>query len=238
MVEGPVLIGEALAAGISLRDVFFVPGDPVTDAIAERCAARGARVLAVGDVVLRAIADATAPRSVVAVADAPAFTLDALPDAADLVLVLAQLRDPGNAGTLVRTAAAAGAGCVVFSHGSVDPFGPKTVRASAGGAFKVPIARAVELPSAVAELREKGFRCIAAEGSGSTTIYEVDLTGKVAVLVGNEAWGLSDTAAGVVDDVVRIPMAEGVESLNAATAGAIFLFESVRQRRLSSRPHG
>ncbi len=233
-----MVIAEALDAGINLRDVFVVPGDSETEAIASRCAGSGVRVLEVGDGVLKAIADAASPQGIVAVADAPAFSLDQLPDTADLVLVLAQVRDPGNAGTLVRTAAAAGAACVAFSGGSVDPFGPKTVRASAGALFKVPIASSGELGETLDALRDEGFRCVAAEAGRDRTIYELDLAAKTAIVVGNEAWGFEDAPAELLDDVASIPMTDEIESLNVAAAGAIFLFEAVRQRRLSSAPNG
>lgn len=233
-----MVIAEALDAGITLRDLFVVPGDAETDAIASRCAESGVRVLEVGDGVLKAVADAATPQGVVAIADTPVFSLDELPDAADLVLVLAQVRDPGNAGTLVRTAAAAGAACVAFSAGSVDPFGPKTVRASAGAVFKVPIASSRDLGEALDGLRGKGFRSVAAEAGRTRTIYDLDLAAKTAIVVGNEAWGFEDAPAELLDDVASIPMTDAVESLNVAAAGAVFLFEALRQRRLSSAPNG
>lgn len=232
------MISEALDGDIGLRDVFFDPDDRAAVALAERCAAAGARVLEVGDNVMRAIADAATPQGIVAVAELPPFTLDDLDDAADLVLVLAQVRDPGNAGTMMRTAAAAGAACAVFTEGSVDPFGPKTVRASAGSVLKLPVARSVSLPDALGILRSKGFRCLGAEGGHPETIYDLDQTGKVAIVVGNEAWGFGDAPTDLLDAVASIPMPGGVESLNVAAAGAIFLFETVRQRRLSSAPDG
>lgn len=237
-MEGPVVIAEALDAGVTIRDIFVDAEDATAAELAERCAAAGARVLEVGDNVMRAVADAATPQGVVAVAELPGFTLEALDTTTDLVLVLARVRDPGNAGTMMRTAAAAGAGCIVFSEGSVDPFGPKTVRASAGSVVKLPIARSVALPEAVALLRARGFRCVGAEGGHAETIYDLDLTAKVAVVVGNEAWGFGDAPADLLDRVASIPMPGDVESLNVAAAGAIFLFEAVRQRRLSSARNG
>lgn len=233
-----MVVSEALDASLSIRDVFVVPDGGMLSDLADRCAAAGARVVEVGDNVLKAIADTASPQDIVAVADIPAFSLDALPQEADLVLVLAQVRDPGNAGTMVRTAAAAGGACVVFGEGSVDPFGPKTVRASAGAVFKLPIARSIALADAVQVLRSHGFRCVAAEAGRPAPIYDVDLTGKVALVVGNEAWGFGAAPTDVLDEVASIPMSPAVESLNVATAAAVFLFEAVRQRRLSSAADG
>ena len=185
---------------------------------------------------LRALADTATPQGIVAVASIPTFRVTALAPDADLVLVLAQVRDPGNAGTLVRSAAAAGADCVVFSEGSVDPFGPKTVRASAGAVLRVPIDRSQPLAETVSILKEKGFAIVAAEGRSKTPVYDVDMTGATAIVLGNEAWGLEPDLA--FDTAASVPMEETVESLNVATAGSLFLFEAVRQRRLSSAAHG
>lgn len=185
---------------------------------------------------LRALAHTTTPQGVVAVASTPSFRVADLGSDADLVLVLAQVRDPGNAGTLVRSAAAAGADCVVFSEGSVDPFGPKTVRASAGAVLRVPVDRSQPLAGSLAILKKKGFDILAAEGRSETSVYDVDLTGPTAIILGNEAWGLEPDLA--FDIAASVPMEEAIESLNVATAGSLFLFEAVRQRRLSSAAHG
>jgi RNA methyltransferase, TrmH family len=153
------------------------------------------------------------------------------------VVVLDHVRDPGNAGTLVRSAAAAGADCVVFGEGSVDPFGPKTVRASAGTVFSIKIARGTATVDAVEGLREKGFQTVAADARAPTPVFETDMTGPTAIVLGNEAWGFGEAGI-VVDRSASIPLAGGVESLNVGTAGSIFLFEAVRQRRLSSPSDG
>ena len=230
------MVRDALAARVELTDVFVRSDDPDVAAVRDACEEVGARVLEVGDNVLRALADTSSPQGVVAVAAMPQFRLSALPDSADLVLVLAQIRDPGNAGTLVRSAAAAGADAVVFSEGSVDPFGPKTVRASAGSVLRVPVDRATPLAETLATLRGKGFAVVAAEGTAEATVYDLDLTGPSAIVLGNEAWGLDQDLD--LDAFASIPMEATIESLNVATAGSVFLFEAVRQRRLSSAAHG
>ena len=231
-----MVVRDALQARVEVTDVFLRADDPDVAVLRDVCEEGGARVLEVGDGVLRALADTSSPQGVVAVATMPRFRLADLEASADLVLVLAQVRDPGNAGTLVRSAAAAGAGAVVFSEGSVDPFGPKTVRASAGSVLRVPVERATPLPQTLATLKGKGFAIFAAEGTADTTIYDLDLTGRSAIVLGNEAWGLEEDLD--FDASASIPMEADVESLNVATAGSLFLFEAVRQRRLSSAPHG
>ena len=237
LLEGPVVLAEALDEHIALTDVFVEADASVDPELLEACAAAGAFVTSVGDNVLRALAATATPQGVVAVARTPGFDLGQLAPETQLVLVLAEVRDPGNAGTLVRTAAAAGVGCVVFSKGSTDPFGAKTVRASAGSIFKVPVARSVELDDALETLAKQGYLTIGARADASDTIYEADLGGKVAVVLGNEAWGFADPKL-PIERWLSIPIDDKVESLNVATAGAVILFEALRQRRLSSARHG
>ncbi len=237
-MEGPIIVREAIGAGLSISDVFLRADDSEALELRVECESAGAAVVVVGDAVLRAVADAATPQGVVAVARMPGFSLDQLSPAADLVLVLSQVRDPGNAGTLVRSAAAAGADCVAFSEGCVDPFGPKTVRGAAGSLFRVPVARAVPMAGALAALGERGFSVLGAEGTSATSLYDLDLTKATAIVVGNEARGLEAGIRELLADTASIPMAHGVESLNVASAGTLFLFEAVRQRRLSSAPDG
>lgn len=238
LLEGPVVVADALRAGVPIRDVFLRAGDPDLGALHSELRTAGLDPLEVGDNVLKAVADTDSPQGVVAIAETPRFSLTELPPDASLVLVLDQVRDPGNAGTLVRSAAAAGADCVVFTAGSVDAFGPKTVRASAGAVFKVPVSVSVDTASVIGELRAAGFVLVAGSGDAEGEVYDFDLAGKVAIMVGNEAWGFQDPASDDVDLAVRIPMETGIESLNVAVAGSLLLFEVVRQRRLSSARHG
>lgn len=231
-----MVVRDALEAGVQLTDVFLRSDDADAAALRDRLEDAGARVLEVGDSVLRALADTSSPQGVVAVATTPDFRLPDLTTAADLVLVLAQVRDPGNAGTLVRSAAAAGADCVVFSQGSVDPFGPKTVRSSAGSVLRIPVDRGGDLCESLATLKAKGFTIVAADSRSDTAIYDLDLTAPSAIVLGNEAWGLAPDLD--FDVAASLPMEAAIESLNVATAGSLFLFEAVRQRRLSSPRHG
>lgn len=183
----------------------------------------------VSEPVLATMADTVTPQGVVAVAEMrPASVFDVA--AGDLVLVLASVRDPGNAGTLVRSAEAAGAAGVVFSQGCVDPYGPKTVRAAAGALFRVPIVRDVGLADALQVLREAGHRVIGADATSPDAVDQADLGGKTTFVLGNEAWGVPVEAEGLLDTAVRIRMPGPAESLNVAVAGSILLFEAVRQR--------
>ena len=180
--------------------------------------------------VLEAVSDATTPQGVVAVVGMDDVALSEVGDAT-LVLVLDQIRDPGNAGTLVRCAAAAGAEAVVFTKGCVDPYAPKTVRASAGSLFRVGVVRDAAPEDAARDLRDRGFALVGTDAGAETPYDSLDYSGPVAFVVGNEAWGIPEEHRALLTDVVGIPMPGDAESLNAGIAGAILLFEAVRQRR-------
>ncbi len=184
----------------------------------------------VTDDVIQVLSDTVTPQGVVAVVADPSVGVEALA-ASDLTLVLADVRDPGNAGTLVRSAAAARAGAVVFAHGSVDPLHPKVVRSAAGALFGVPLVRAAPLEKVATALREASAAIIGAAADADDDLFDVDLSGRCAIVLGNEAWGMSPDVEALVDRMVRIPMPGPVESLNVSTAGSILLFEVLRQRR-------
>jgi TrmH family RNA methyltransferase len=186
--------------------------------------------LAVTGQVIAALTDTSTPQGVVAVAETRAIEAEAIDG--DLVVVLADVRDPGNAGTLVRSAVAAGSSGVVFAKGSVDPFNPKTVRATAGLLFRVPLVHEVALEDALSLLKARGFLVVGADAGAGVAPEDVDLTRAVALVLGNESWGIEAGARALLDEVVGIPMPGPAESLNAGIAGSILLFEAVRQRRL------
>ena len=227
LLEGPRALADALEAGAPVVEVF------ATETAAETLPAGLEDVTLVGDRVMRMLSDSATPQGVVAVAHAPGADVAALRDS-DLSLILAGVRDPGNAGTLVRSAAAAGAGCVTFTEGSVDPFGPKTVRASAGALFLVPIVRGVDVGEAIVAARAAGAQVLGADARGGEPLEDVDLTEPTAFVLGNEAWGFEPGLAASFDGTVSIPMPGRVESLNVGIAGSILLFETVRRRSSQS----
>jgi TrmH family RNA methyltransferase len=147
-----------------------------------------------------------------------------------LVIVLAAMQDPGNVGALLRSAAAFGATGAVACHGTAHPFSPKVLRASAGLALRLPVLAGVPAQSALARLREAGLRIYAASLRGTTLPADSDFCGPCALVIGNEAAGLTPELERAADARLRIPLAEGVDSLNAAVAGAVLLYEAARQR--------
>ena len=146
-----------------------------------------------------------------------------------LYLVLDGLQDPGNVGTLIRTAEAVGATEVLMSRNTADPYSPKVVRSTMGTIFRVPVRITEDLPSAIEELKKKGVVIFGTHLSG-TDFYEADLTGPAAFLIGNEGNGLSEAVAATSDRLLKIPMEGKVESLNAAVSGSVVAYEAYRQR--------
>lgn len=231
-MEGALFVIDALRSGTAVLDLFVTEDAERLDEVLVAAGESGVEVTFVPDQIMRSMADAVTPQGVLAVAEIPAET-PALLERADLVLVLAAVRDPGNAGTLIRSAVAAGADAVVFASGSVDPFSPKTVRSAAGSIFSVPVILAKD-DDWIGHLRAGGVSLVGADGEADESMYEADLSGPVALVVGNEAWGLPSEVRRSLDATVRIPMPGPVGSLNAAVAGSLLLFEAVRQRGLGS----
>lgn len=233
VVDGPVLLAEAVDAGVEVTDV-FVDADRLDERVAavlDDAEAVGAEVFAVSDDVLRRVTDPVHPQAVAAIATRPVIPADVL-RRADAVLGLIGVADPGNAGTLVRSAVAAGFDTVLTTPGTVELFGPKALRASAGALFRIGV---VESDDPIGALRDAALTMVATTVDADLTYDATDLTGRCAVLVGNEAHGLVADVAAAADVTVRIPMVGPVESLNVAMAGTLVCFEALRQRRVVAR---
>ncbi|MFL6205500.1 MAG: TrmH family RNA methyltransferase [Acidimicrobiales bacterium] len=233
VIDGPTLLAEALRSGVAVEEVFTSGGQ---EALVRAAAEAGATVREVSADVLARATDTTTSQGVAAVAARVEVSLEeacrAL-RAGPLGLVLVDVGDPGNAGTLVRAAEAAGAAAVLFCGSSVDPSNGKCVRASAGALFHVPIASGGEVRPVLEGLGELGVRRVATVVDGGAPYDEADLTGPVALVLGSEAHGLPAAVDDLVDERVTIPMVGRSESLNVAMAGAVLCFESLRQRRLA-----
>lgn len=188
----------------------------------------------VDDRALASLSDSVSPAGVVALCrhlDRPLDDLLTTPRR--LVALCADVRDPGNAGTVVRCADAAGADAVVLAGSSVDAYNPKTVRASVGSLFHVPLAVEPDAAAAVRAAQAAGLTVLAADGAGETDLFQADelLAGPTAWLFGNEAWGLPAELAALADHRVRIPIHGRAESLNLSTAAALCLYASARAQR-------
>ena len=230
LVEGTRAVLDTFARGIEVRELFITPDAARGEEVRRAAHAARAPLVEVSDGVLRALADTMTPQGVVAVVTVPRVTIWDLPEDISLVLVLAGVGDPGNAGTLLRSAVAAGADAVVFAGASVDPFSPKAVRASAGAVFRVPVITAPQARAVLIALRDRGQVVMATSAEGRPA-DAANLTRPLALVLGNEAWGVDRSLADLIDEEIGIPMPGPVESLNVAAAGSILLFEVARQRR-------
>ena len=238
LAEGPQAVREALSLPGCVREVFALPG---RHAELRDLAPDDLPWHDVEDAAMAVLSETVHPQGVVAVCRTLDVPLDdVLSVQPRLVAVCADIRDPGNAGTVIRCADAAGAGAVVMTGESVDVYNGKAVRASAGSLFHLPVAVQPDRASTVASLRENGLTVLAADGYGDVDLDDaVDdglLAGRTAWLFGNEAWGLPAELAELADHRVRIPLHGRAESLNLATAAAVCLYASARAQRPSSAP--
>lgn len=233
LLEGPQVVREAVAHAPQAVEALYLTVDGLErhSALAEAAAAAGIDVEPVSDAALAAMADTRTPQGVVAVArQAPVRLRDALAAGVRLVAVLDEVRDPGNAGTIVRAADAAGADAVILTGSSVDPWNPKVVRATTGSLFHLHVSTGASLEAAAAAVREAGLALVAADMAGEP-LPAVDLAGPTAWLFGNEAHGLSAEARALADRTVAVPIYGAAESLNLATAAAVCLYASAFARR-------
>jgi TrmH family RNA methyltransferase len=234
VVEGPRAVDAALDRGAQLEAVFFGPrAETAFPALTARLAASGAVVADLKEGVLEKVGTTRTPQPVLAVAAMPASSRGALAREG-LVVVGLSVADPGNLGTLVRSAEASGAAAILLGPGSVDAYNPKVVRASAGAIFGIPVVdaesegwTAVEALDALGELGRQRLGATAGQGVAHTA---VDFTRATAIVLGNEAHGIDDAVTARLDGQVHVPMAGPAESLNVAMAGTVLCFESARQR--------
>jgi len=238
LAEGPQAVREALAAGVVV-ELFATAQTP--DRHPDLFTGTAIPVWWLTDRALDALTDTVTPQGVVAVCERRDTNLsDALADRPRLVAVLAEVRDPGNAGTVLRTADAAGARVVWFTERSVDPYNGKCVRATAGSLFHVRIANGGEPLTGIAALRAAGLRVLAADASGEVDLDDLVDTGALAEptawVFGSEAHGLPPAVAAAADQRVRVPIHGRAESLNLAAAAAVCLYASARAHRQGRIP--
>jgi TrmH family RNA methyltransferase len=237
LAEGPQAVREAAGHSAGITELYF------TRAAAERhpdlldaAHDAGAALLPTTDEVVASLSDTVHPQGMVAVCrylDTPLS--DALRASVRLVVLLAHVRDPGNVGSVIRAADAAGADAVLVSDESVDVYNPKAVRASVGSLFHLPIVVGVGVQAAVHECRSSGLRVLAADGTGPLDLDDEADSGALQAptcwIFGNEAWGLPEALRDLADAVVRVPIHGKAESLNLSTAAAVCLYASARAQR-------
>lgn len=190
-----------------------------------------AETLVLPDSLFAALCDTETPQGVLAVCRRLKWDMDeVLCRDKPFFLLAEEMQDPGNLGTVIRTADACGADAVFLSKGSVDLYNPKTLRATMGSLFHIPVFQNVSVAEIAGRLKERDIPLYAAHLRGDRPLYALDLKKACAFLIGNEARGLSEESAVLCDQWVRIPMPGQAESLNASVAAAVLMYEAVRQR--------
>jgi TrmH family RNA methyltransferase len=252
-VEGARLIEEALRSGIQIDAILVSESGRKHLARIIPMLAPSVRLLATSDRIFTGLADTETPQGIAALVHPRRASFDDLlrGPGVPLIVVLVGIQDPGNVGTILRTAEALGASgvaaCKSDSLGTAHVFSPKVIRASAGAAFRLPVEEGISLPILQAQLRVAGVRVVAASsrdaGGPALAPWQTDLRGPIALLIGNEGAGLPAEVERAADARVRIPLAaphglrgETVESLNAATAATVLLYEAARQRAQTAVP--
>jgi RNA methyltransferase, TrmH family len=241
VAEGAELIRCAFDAGVPVESLYVSPDgadDGAVQDVCRRAEASGVRVFPLSAGVLERVSDTVTPQPVLAVLP----MLEEPPSGSDpwsahegaLIVVLVDVRDPGNAGTVLRTADASGVSSVVFAGDSVDPYNPKTVRASAGSIFHVPFGVQQDLSALVGALTGAGYRTVATTVRSGLDYTAFDWSQPTALFLGNEAAGLTEAEQALVGQAVAIPMEGQAESLNVGVACAVLCFEALRQRRAGS----
>jgi len=230
LLEGPQGLKEAVHAPKLIVELYATPEcvDRYPQ-LFERVHAARIELTLVSDRVLEAMCDTSTPQGVVAVCQQLDVSLDSvLQRKPKLVALLSQVRDPGNAGTVLRAADAAGADAVIFSDNSVDLYNPKVVRSTTGSLFHLPIVQGVTVLETIAKLRQTGIQVFAADGGGDliTELPAGALSQPTAWVFGNEAWGFETETLEAVDKVVGLPLYGAAESLNLATAASVCLYQS------------
>jgi len=245
LAEGPQAVAEAFHCGARITDLFVtVPARTRHHDLVAAMAAAGIPVHIVSGEVMDDLAQTVTPQGLLAVcgfvdvplADVAQRAMTAPRAEPALIALLANVRDPGNAGTVLRTADAAGAHAVVFADASVDPYNGKCVRASAGSLFHLPVVAGARLEDVVVTLREAGLRIVAADGRAGRSLddpgVQARLAGPTAWMFGNEAWGLPPELVALADEPVAVPIYGRAESLNLAAAAAVCLYASARVQRV------
>lgn len=240
LIEGPHLVAEALKARIPLDLVLIDPdafaNDPLLGEVAF-LAEEGVEVIGAAPAVIERVSETLTPQGIVAVVPLASLAAEKLRAQRrgrlrPLVLVLDDLRDPGNVGTILRSALAADVDVVLLTPNCADPFAPKVVRSASGAHFHLPILAQQSWEAITAYLGgSPKMQQILVADSAAADYADLDLTQRTAIIIGNEAHGPSAAARKLATHNIRIPMYNGVESLNAAIAASVLLFESVRQRK-------
>lgn len=229
LAEGLRTVEEAVAFKAAQLIFYTAAEDERTMQLLEQAAAMQLKLVCVSEAVMKKIADTETPQGIIAVCRMQEQPLDKLLASGKLLLVLDRVGDPGNIGTMLRTADAAGVGGIVLLKGSADIYAPKTVRASMGSLFHVPVLSGIAEQEFIDDAKRAGYQLLVTALDGADNLYQADLSGRLAFVMGNEAGGVSASLLRQADKRVFIPMRGHAESLNVAMAAGIVMFESMRR---------
>lgn len=237
LVEGIKMVEEALRDNLGVKQVIASPSltQHHGKGVLKLAGHHGVEIVWISERLLDSISDSKTPQPVMAVVGMREHSEEALlAHSAELIVMAHQLQDPGNLGTIIRTAEAVGASGVAITANSVDPHNPKTVRASMGSILRVPVVKMTDSRGFLGDCKQRGFQTAALVLNGKHTLFEMDLKKPTVIIVGQEGSGLQGDILESVDLRVRIPMAESIDSLNVATSAAVILYEAFRQRMARS----
>lgn len=231
VIEGKKLFEEAKLYG-KVKRAYVTPDYIAELKIPEEEYFYGIAYELVEEKVLKEAADTKTPQGILAIVEEPHYTLDSLLSSESVnLLLLEDLRDPGNLGTVMRTAEGAGIDGIIMSKETVDVFNPKVVRSTMGSIFRVPFLYAEDIIDTITALKEKGVTVVATDLLGDNVYEQEAYPPKVAIVIGNEAKGITDAMRNAADVLVRIPMCGKLESLNASVAAGVMMYELFRKRR-------
>jgi RNA methyltransferase, TrmH family len=244
LLDGVHLLAEALGAGIRVREAAMMAEAQTTGGrtevaeLAERLRTHQVRVATVSSAVMQALSPVRSASPVVALAERPLGAGGRVYRDTPFVIIAIDVQDPGNVGAIVRVAEAGGASGVVCAGACADPFGWKALRGSMGSALRLPVLVQRDVREAIDEARRHGCRIAATSPRDGRPLFESDLRGPTAVLVGGEGPGLAVSQLELADERVMIPMQPPVESLNVAVTAALIIYEAQRQKKLDHGGHG
>lgn len=232
LIEGLRFVEEAVAANADIKYCIFsenLKGDRAS-LLLDKMRSKKIDTYMVEDKLINEICDTKTPQGIAAVVKRHKINEDSIISDSNFLLIVDRLQDPGNLGTIIRTAHAAGIGGIIISSGTVDPYSPKVLRSTMGSIFNVPIIEAFDLSEIIHKIRGSGFTIYASSPSKSVPYWDEAYASKVAIIIGNEANGIDQEVIAQSDRQIKIPMPGGSESLNASVACGILAFEVLRQR--------
>lgn len=234
VIEGIHLVQEALISRADIECIAYDYEQGIPIELRDLPDTSGVEWIGVTDAIISKVSHTSTPQPVFAVVRKEKKSWDHLFAKQDkLVVVLDGLQDPGNVGTIIRSADASGAGGVILGKGCADLYNPKTLRSTMGSLFHIPVIEG-DLTEILPQAREKGARLVTTSLEGKTTAFQYDFTGSCWIVIGSEGSGVSPEVSALVDDAIIIPMPGKAESLNAAMAATILMFEALRQREFNN----